>query len=106
VPSASPLSVQGEFHSSRAITFSWLPPPPVDINGVIQYYLARVTERFTGRSWTFFAVDLQVHVGSLHPYFQYDCSVAAHTIATGPFSEVITIQTDEEGIKLYTCTLS
>ena len=96
-PSAPPQFVHGVFHSSTAIRFSWSPPPPLHINGVIKYYTAGVTERYTGRVWSFFAVDTLVFVGSLHPYYLYDCVVAAHTVGTGPFSEIYTIQTDEEG---------
>ncbi len=56
-----------------------------------------MTERYTGKLWTFFAVDSLVYIGSLHPYYLYDCTVAAHTIGTGPYSDTLTIQTDEEG---------
>ncbi len=96
-PSSAPQSVHGVFHSSTAIRFSWSSPPPLDINGVIKYYVVEVTERRTGKSWTFFAVKLVTYISSLHPYYLYDCVVAAHTIGTGPFSKTVTIQTDEQG---------
>ena len=38
------------------------------------------------------------YIGSLHPYYHYECKVAAYTIALGPYSENISLLTDEEGI--------
>ena len=37
-------------------------------------------------------------VGSLHPFYTYQCVIVAHTIEPGPFTEAIFIQTEESGI--------
>ena len=79
------------------ITLQWLPPPPLEINGVIQYYVVDVTETETGRFWTFFAVDQSINVGSLHPFYHYEGTVAAYTIGTGPYTETVIVQTEEAG---------
>ena len=96
VPSAPPTSISGMVTSSTMITFRWFPPPPQDINGLIRFYTVRLTERHTGRQWTFFAVDQDIRIGSLHPYYFYDFVVAAYTTGTGPFSQVFTVQTAQD----------
>ncbi len=89
--------MSGISRSSTLITFSWSSPPPLEVNGLLRYSIVRVTERHTRRSWTFFAVDNDIHIGSLHPYYYYDCVVAAHTIDTGPFSQSVSVRTDQAG---------
>ncbi len=97
VPTAPPQLVSGVPRSSTLITFTWSPPPPLEVNGLIRYYIVQVTERHTRRSWTFFAVDDIIQIGSLHPYYLYDCSVSAYTIGVGPVSSSITVRTDQSG---------
>ena len=96
VPSAPPTSISGIARSSTLVVFQWLPPPPSSINGIIMFYIVRLTERHTGRDWTFFAVDQDIRIGSLHPYYFYDFVVATHTIGTGPYSQVVTVQTNQD----------
>ena len=45
--------------------------------------------------------DTNAALSSLHPYYTYECSVAAVTVSYGPFSVSISIQTEEAG-KLFT----
>ncbi len=97
VPTAPPQLVSGISRSSTFITFTWSPPPALEVNGLIRYYIVQVTERHTSRTWTFFAVDNNIHIGSLHPYYLYDCTIAAYTIDVGPYSSAITVQTDQAG---------
>ena len=58
--------------------------------------MVKVTERETEQSWTFFAFDEDIVVGSLHPHYHYECRVAAFTIAEGTLSSIFTVQTEEE----------
>ena len=74
----------------------WSSPPPLEVNGVIRHYTVVAVERHTGRQWIFFAVDSDLHVGSLHPYYYYDFNVSATTIGPGPFSDAFTVLTDPE----------
>ena len=97
VPSGAPQLVNGVVRSSTLVTFAWSPPPLLEVNGVIQYYRVIITERHTGRTWTFFAVDDDIHIGSLHPYYYYDCTVSAYTIGAGPFSQTVSVQTNQAG---------
>lgn len=87
----------GFAQSTTVIFLTWQPPPAVDVNGIIQYYLADIRELETGRFWDFVAVDEDLQIGSLHPYYTYECTVAAFTIGTGPYTNSITVLTDEAG---------
>ena len=49
----------------------------------------------TGQRWTFFSLGDGIRLGSLHPYFTYQCEVAAHTIGRGPFSDPFQLKTLE-----------
>ena len=90
--------------SPTQVMLSWLPPRRVDINGDLQYYAVRVTEVETSRQWTFYSVNTFITVGGLHPYFNYSCQVAAHTvIGSGPFTDLFYVQTQETG--MYTMLL-
>ena len=95
-PSAPPQLTSGIARSSTAITLTWSAPPPLEVNGLLRYYIVEVTERHTSRSWTLFSVDDDIHIGSLHPYYYYDCIVAAYTIGAGPFSQTVSIRTDQD----------
>ena len=99
VPTAPPQSLTGLVESSTLILVSWEAPPPYDRNGEIVYYLIHMRELETGRFWTLpvFNNKTSAYVGSLHPYYRYECQVAAHTIALGPYSLSIILQTYEEG---------
>ena len=77
---------------------SWLPPPIEHQNGVIISFIVRVsgvnTEEVIERTVT----QLSNEVSGLHPFYLYRFSVAAETIAPGPFSNPITLQLPESGI--------
>ena len=96
-PSAPPQFLSGFTLSSTDIKFTWSPPPLIDINGIVQYYVVKNTEQETGRFWTYYAVDEEATVHFLHPYYHYDARVSAHTIETGPFTDAVTVQTEEDG---------
>ena len=97
-PSAAPQSSTGTALSPSAITLEWDLPPAVDINGEIEYYVVEVEEVYTGRMWTFHAVDVHINIGSLHAYYVYKCRVAAFTVEQGPFTDYYDIYSGEKGI--------
>ena len=83
------------------MTLSWSPPPRIDINGDLQFYVVTMTEMETGRPWRFHAVDAFITIGALHPYYNYGSQVAAHTVVGGgPFTDVFYVQTLETGIMI------
>ena len=65
-------------------------------------YVIRVISVDRGITAYFNSSTTSVTVTSLSPYTMYACSIAAETNAgRGPFSRVITVQTDEAGNKNY-----
>ena len=88
--------MNGTALGSSLITLRWSTPPPLEVNGAIRYYTVNAIERYTGRQWTFFAIDTDLHIGSLHPYYFYDFNVSATTIGRGPFSSTHSVLTDPE----------
>ena len=69
--------------------------PQEDPNGNIREYRVNVTEVETGRKFQLSTNTNSIIIGSLHPYYTYNCMVVAVTIAPGPFSSIITVRTDE-----------
>ncbi len=92
--------------SSSLISLHWLPPLSVHINGKLEYYIVNVTETNSGKKWTFIAVDTVLRIGSLHPDYVYEYTLTARTIGNGPYSPVMTVKTEEDGIELDTCVCS
>ena len=98
-PSSPPLAPIGTAQSPTLVTLSWSPPPRIDINGDLQFYVVTMTEMETGRPWRFHAVDAFIIIGALHPYYNYGSQVAAHTVVGGgPFTDVFYVRTLETGI--------
>ena len=98
-PSSPPISVIGHVQSSTIVVFSWLPPLLIDQNGVIINYVVKLSEIETNISWTFVVMTENITIDSLHPYYHYNCTVAAGTVAgTGPYSAPITVLTEEAGL--------
>ena len=99
VPSAPPQSLSGIAQSSTVVRFTWSAPPIASIPGILQNYVLKLREIETGQVWTFVSVAAHINIGSLHPYYNYECKVAAHTIAgTGPYTEAVIAQTQEAGV--------
>ena len=73
------------------------------INGIIRKYVLKLAEvetnaiRFINES----IAHTEIIISSLHPYYQYKVSVAAVTIATGPFSTPLSVTTSEAGNSIY-----
>ena len=96
-PSAPPQGFTGSNQSSTAIVLSWMLPPAIDINGIIQYYTVELDEVWTGHTFTFHPISPNISVRALHPYYIYQCRVAAYTVALGPFTSNLQIVTGEDG---------
>ena len=98
-PTAPPLNTTGNRVSDTPtlITLSWLPPDTIHINGIIDHYIVRVTEVYTGRVFNLRAEETTILVGPLHPFYIYECQVAAFTVGLGPFGQPFTAQAGETG---------
>lgn len=85
--------------SSTSLSFSWLPPETAHHNGDITGYILSLAEAETGREVIYNVTTGTLYTArTLHPYYSYECRVAAYTAAgTGPFSSAITQRTAEDG---------
>ena len=97
VPSAPPQHLRQDAITATSVTLSWQPPPLEDRNGLIRLYYVFVTELESGRSFTLNSTATNYRVQNLHPFYTYNFSVAAVTVAAGSISDNITVQTSEAG---------
>ena len=97
-PSAPPEELVVPTVSSTSFVLSWSPPPTSQQNGIIREYTVNITELQTGISIILNSTSTSVSVLSLHPYYTYECVVSAYTVGSGPYSEVFTITTSEDGM--------
>ncbi len=83
---------------------SWQPPIPEKQNGKIVSYHVSVTEQETGQVFVVITKStiLSYVVKGLHPFYHYNCSVAAYTIGLGPSAHYV-IQTMADGKQLFVC---
>ena len=80
----------------------WDPPPPDQINGVLQGYRINISEIETGDVLQHVVNRAEAIIGSLHPYYTYYFTVIAFTEVGGGPTTHVTVRTDEDGqIYLY-----
>ena len=97
-PTGAPVSVTAASVSSTSIRISWQAPVQELQNGDIVSYHITVLEVDTGRllSFTTHSNDSIFVVNYLHPFYHYNCSVAAYTTGLGP-SAYHVVQTLQDG---------
>lgn len=104
VPSFVPLNVDAESLNATHALLSWDPPPPEHQNGVIEQYHITIKVTETGELLQRFSTYNSTVIGQLHPFYTYMFSVAAQTVAVGPFSSQITLKMPEAGMfSFYYC---
>jgi hypothetical protein len=77
----------------------WLPPPVIDINGIIKYYSIEITELISGRHTHSLANEEHILV-PVRPGKVYRCRVAAFTIGLGPLTDYFNVISQESGINM------
>ena len=95
-PSAAPVNPSGDASDSRTIVLTWNPPPLEYQNGIIREYKILIVELETMSTFTIVSSSLTATIQSLHPNYNYRCSVTAVTIAEGPYTQVFTVTTPED----------
>ena len=93
VPTAAPQSLEAVAVSSSSIRVTWIPPPEEEQNGVIRAYHIYVTEIPTENVQEIIAhgdAHIQI-VNHLHPYYTYECVIAAFTVGLGPTASTQTM---------------
>ena len=96
-PSAPPQNLRQVAIAATSIALNWQPPPEENWNGLIRLYYVFVTELESGRAFTLNSSTSNHLVEHLHPFYTYNFSVAAVTVAASPISDTITLQTSEAG---------
>lgn len=94
-PLGPPQSVSCVPITSRSIFLTWQPPSTP--NGIIRNYRINITEQDNSRSWQIISRSPEELITELHPYYIYSVSVAAVTVAEGPYSVHIQIRTYQDG---------
>lgn len=83
--------------NSTALQLTWLIPLTEDRNGVIRRYSVSLTEKERGIQLQQVTTATTLVLTSLHPHYTYNLTVAAETVALGPYSEPVTVQLPEDG---------
>ena len=99
VPADPPRNPDVEALGPRSILVSWEPPPPLTQNGFIVFYTLILTHNISGQEKMYNSTNTSLTLSGLSPYTWYQCAVAASTaIGRGPFSDLVTIQTPQDGV--------
>ena len=97
-PETPPLQFRVEATDSQTLVLSWEPPNSEYQNGIITNYTVNIIEMETGIVHQNVTGNTSITVFPQHPYYTYNCSVAARTSAgLGPFTLSRTIQMPEDG---------
>ena len=96
-PSGPPQNVSALVLSATHLLLSWEPPLNEEQNGVIEYYIVTIHQFESNISYSYHTEDLQYTVQHLHPYYVYECTVAAATVDLGPPSSQITVRMFQDG---------
>ena len=85
-PTLPPLNVTVDVVDATSVIVSWEDPPEENQNGLIESYTVRVLGVDSEEDFTVSADSMEITVGDLHPFYSYKFTVAAVTVAQGPFS--------------------
>ena len=105
-PSSPPEKVTSGGITSTSVILVWQAPPLDSQNGMIRSYEIVLVEAETGTTLSYNTTETTITISSLHPYYVYECTVAAVTDATGPFSDPLSIQTLPDGKEKLFCARS
>ena len=78
----------------------WDPPSLDDHNGIIRNYSIKVVNIKSGQMHEVIVTSTIAVIGELAPSYTYGFSVAALTIASGPYSTTVYITMPEDGKKV------
>ena len=97
-PSRPPKNIRGYATGSTSAQLFWAAPEEQYRNGIITEYHVGITEVATSRAFgSYIVTNTQIGVASLHPYYEYNFTVAAYTNGKGPASNGLVIRTYQDG---------
>lgn len=104
VPSRPPKNIRGYATSSTSIQLHWTAPDSQYRNGIISNYYVEIIEVDTNTNLdSHTSSDSQISITSLHPYYEYNCTIAAYTVGKGPSSSGLVIRTFQDGMLACHC---
>ena len=96
-PTAPPENLIATALGSRTLHITWQPPVEEERNGIIRRYVINITELNSGTDFQLENATTEITVQNLHPFYRYSYSVAAETVALGPFTPGSIIEMPEDG---------
>lgn len=97
-PSRPPRNIRGYATGSRSAELFWAAPEEQYRNGIIAEYHVDIIEVATNQVFgSYIVTSTQIGVASLHPYSEYNFTVAAYTNGKGPASNGLVIRTYQDG---------
>ena len=96
-PTGSPTQVRVISFDSSTISLAWEPPPFSDRNGDIALYHLTTTEQETQTGFEYNSTTQRYTLTHLHPYYNYQISIAAETVGVGPYTSGLLQQTMQSG---------
>ena len=96
-PTAPPENLIATPLDSRTLHITWQPPVEEEKNGIIRRYVINITELNSGNDFQLENATTEITVQNLHPFYRYSYSVAAETVALGPFTPGSIFEMPEDG---------
>ena len=96
-PTAPPENLIAIPLDSRTLHITWQPPVEEERNGIIRRFIINITELNSGTEFQLENATTEITVQNLHPFYQYLYSIAAKTVALGPFTPGSIIEMPEDG---------
>ena len=97
-PTALPENLIATPLNSRTLHITWQPPAEEERNGIIRRYIINIKELNSGDEYQLENASTEITVQDLHPFYRYSYSVAAETVALGPFTPASIIEMPEDGM--------
>ncbi len=95
-PTGSPENVSQRALNSTVIMLSWTELPYRQRNGIVSHYAVRVCQiEPYGQCEEYLATGTTLEL-LLHPHYKYSWTVAAYTVAMGPYNESLPFQMPED----------
>ena len=96
-PTAPPENLIATTVDSRTLHITWHPPVEEARNGIVRRYVINITELNSGTEYQVENSSTEITIHDLHPFYRYLYSVAAETVALGPFTLGSIIEMPEDG---------
>lgn len=87
--------------TSTTLTFTWQSPPIDSHNGVVRGYIVKLVDNKYNVHSLYNVTSTTLTISGLKPYNSYNISVSAYTVASGPYSEFISLLTNEAGMFIF-----